>query len=98
MYRCSKYQFFYYIQHQRQLEQNVAAITDAQLQQLVETYGLFPIRRREVRRNIGKVLAGEISKRGIESRRSLALKLVEINAKDEKMKRLYRDLLGLPQP
>jgi hypothetical protein len=73
-------------------------MTNEQLEELVDVYSLFPIKRREIRRKIGGVICGEIKKRGIVDRQSVVLKLIDINRKDEKMKRTYRDLLGIPQP
>jgi hypothetical protein len=73
-------------------------MTDGEIEQLVDVYGVFPIKRREIRRRIGRVLCGEIMGRGLAGREGVVGKLIEINRKDEKMKRTFRELLGLPQP
>lgn len=75
----------YYEEHLRQIEEVGHTLTDKQLEELVEEYAKMPIKRRAIRRRIGGFIGAEITKRGLEG--TLADKLIDINRKDEKMKK-----------
>jgi hypothetical protein len=51
-------------------------MTDGEIEQLVDVYGVFPIKRREIRRRIGRVLCGEIAGRGLVGREGVMGKLI----------------------
>jgi hypothetical protein len=86
----------YYEEHLRQIEEVGQTLTDSQLQEVVEEYGKMAIKRRAIRRRIGEFIGTEIAKRALEG--TLADKLIDINRKDEKMKREFRKVMGLPEP
>jgi hypothetical protein len=55
----------------------------------VATYAAFPLKRREIRRRIGGIISEEAKKRQLQLDAKFVKSLVEINGKDEKMKKNY---------
>jgi hypothetical protein len=62
---------------------------------LAGTYAAFPLKRREIRRRIGAILGEEVKRRELQQEMGLVKVLVDINGKDEKMKKSFCEIMGL---
>jgi hypothetical protein len=71
------------------LENTINQLSQPQIEQLVATYAAFPLKRREIRRRIGGIISEEAKKRQLQLDAKFVKSLVEINGKDEKMKKNY---------
>ncbi len=85
----------YYHEHFRQLSIAKNALTLNEIQQLVANYGAFPIKRREVRKNIALTISEVIKEKGLDKNIDFVKGFLAINAKDEKMKKTYCELIGI---
>lgn len=91
----SKYQTLYFHEHFKQLETVKSSMNNQEIEELVMVYAAFPLKRREIRRTIGSVLSQEIKQRNLDKDIRLVKMLMDINRKDEKMRKSYCELLSI---
>lgn len=68
------------------------------MEAVIKEYASFPIKRREIRKKIGIYVSLQFKRFGMNHRVDLIETLINLNRKDDKMKRTYRALFGLPEP
>lgn len=64
----------------------------------MKEYTAFPIKRRELKRKIGIYLSSQFKKMDLVGREDLTMAMINLAGKDHKMAKVYRGLLGLPEP